>query len=269
MYDNQVLSSYYELMKEPYKWRKYGSLRESDSANNNLKDCIQQHCDFDLYTSAFFDIKSSSYKESHVFDVAWEYFAEKIVIDDLFKKYELKIDNNNCTTENTGSKSRIRNGSTSPTNINKQNKEFYNALKRITPSFVDSMKLQEFEDGEGNEITRQVEGFIKENSFVTYNWFSYIFSSFQNDPSVITPLLRIICMTVADGEEDCLIPIVIAGLSNPSSDSQEAAIMVIENWRTKNCYDALVNAIPYFNSEWMKSYGTAVLEELRKELEIC
>ncbi|MDE6772978.1 MAG: hypothetical protein K2J49_10290, partial [Muribaculaceae bacterium] len=68
-------------------------------------------------------------------------------------------------------------------------------------------------------------------------------------------------------EVDCLLPVVIAGLNHPSSEAQEAAIMVVEVWRTKNCLKALENC--YFSSDWIREYASAVVNELKNELGVC
>ena len=220
--------------------------------------------------SGIYDINSSIFEEFLVTDKSYDYIHEQIVIDDFFRKYKHKLfDRDSFASGSAVIKRDERKYSTSSNDINRRSRDFFNALKKITSSFVDALKLQEFEDGMGNDLTRQVEGFIKENDFVTYSWLGYIYSNNQNDPRVLSSLLRIICIVIGEEVEDCLLPIVIAGLSHPSSDTQEAAIMVIENWRTKNCYDALNNAKSSFNSVWIRNYGLAVLNELKEELGIC
>ena len=72
-------------------------------------------------------------------------------------------------------------------------------------------------------------------------------------------------MSVDVSYSDTLLPMVIAGLNAPSSKTQEAALMVIEEWRTKQCLDALKT---YLNrsSRLIERYAKVVETELEEEL---
>lgn len=153
--------------------------------------------------------------------------------------------------------------STDSSNIESSNRKFFTQLNNYTPTFVRILKKTDFEDGVTNYTSDIVEDFIKSNSFVTYNWLSTIYSNYQKDAIVLAGLLRIMELTIRNEDVDFLLPIVKAGLADNSSMVQEAAIMVIEQWRTKNCLDALETSS--FQSEIMKSYAYEVLEELREE----
>lgn len=74
-------------------------------------------------------------------------------------------------------------------------------------------------------------------------------------------------MVVEQENSDMLLPIVIAGLANINSKTQEAALMVIEQWRTKNCLDALQTT--NFSSVWLKEYAKQIEAELIEELCLC
>ena len=64
------------------------------------------------------------------------------------------------------------------------------------------------------------------------------------------------------------IPMVRSGLSDKSTLIQEAAIMIIEEWRTKECLDALERT--ELTSQWIKEYANSVINELKEELkEAC
>ena len=89
----------------------------------------------------------------------------------------------------------------------------------------------------------------------------------QKDSDVIAAILRIIGMTVDNEDYDKLLPLVKAGLSDNSSKAQEAAIMVIEKWRSKNCLDAIQTA--QFQSKWIREYAKQIELELITELESC
>ena len=75
-------------------------------------------------------------------------------------------------------------------------------------------------------------------------------------------------MITERGDENILLPVVVAGLRSGNSSEQEAAIMVIEEWRTKECLDALC-IVPSFASEMIADYANMVKEELEKELNLC
>lgn len=153
--------------------------------------------------------------------------------------------------------------STDSCNIESANRKFFTQLNNYTPTFVRILKKTDFEDGVTNHTSDIVENFIDVNSFVTYSWLSSIYSNYQQNSIVLAGLLRIIELTIRNEDVDFLLPIVKAGLADKSSMVQEAAIMVIEQWRTKNCLDALETSS--FQSEIMKSYAYEVLEELKEE----
>ena len=74
-------------------------------------------------------------------------------------------------------------------------------------------------------------------------------------------------MVTEKGDETMLLPIVIAGLRSGISSEQEAALMVIEEWRTKECFAALKSVA--FQSDWIADYAQMVKSELEEELGIC
>ena len=160
-----------------------------------------------------------------------------------------------------------RRGSTASSDQNQNNEAYLHALKSNSQSFINNLKHTVFEDCEENEVILQIKQYIEENAFATYLWLHYIYSNHQNDSHIIAGLLRIIGTLDLKNDEDLLLPMAIAALNHNSSEAQEAAVMVMENWRTQNCLDALKNT--QFASEWMKAYATSVIEELEEELREC
>ena len=154
--------------------------------------------------------------------------------------------------------------STDSNDIEMQNRKVFAQLQKYTLTFVRILKRTDFEDGMTNYVSDVVEDFIKSNSFVTYSWLSTIYSNYQKDAVVLAGLLRIIELTIRNEDVDILLPIVKAGLADKSSMVQEAAIMVIEQWRTKNCLDALETAT--FHSKMIEVYANQIIEELKEEL---
>lgn len=154
--------------------------------------------------------------------------------------------------------------STNTIDINTVNRAYRNQLSEETETFVEELIRMDFEDGMENYLTEEVKGYIQDNALATYSWLNHIYSSNQKNEDVIAGLLRVIAMDVEEEDYDDLLPIVKAGLCDLGARAQEAAIMVIEKWRTKNCLDALQTA--NIQSLWIRSYAKKVELELIKEL---
>lgn len=159
----------------------------------------------------------------------------------------------------------ISNFSTSSIDLNIQNEVFFEFLKKETDTFIRILYYTDFEDGIVPEISDRVNQYLEQNRLITYNWFNYLYSNYQDNTIVIAGLLRIIGQIDISNEVDCLLPLVECGLNHKDSTAQEAAIMVIEKWRTKNCLKALKNTS--FSSDWMKKYALEVIRELENELQ--
>ena len=154
--------------------------------------------------------------------------------------------------------------STNTIDINAVNRAYRNQLSEETETFVEELIRMDFEDGMENYLTEEVKGYIQDNALATYSWLNHIYFSNQKNEDVIAGLLRVIAMDVEEEDYDDLLPIVKAGLCDLGARAQEAAIMVIEKWRTKNCLDALQTA--NIQSLWIRSYAKKVELELIKEL---
>ena len=157
--------------------------------------------------------------------------------------------------------------STDTASINAVNEKFRVELRSRTDSFLNALIKTDFENGYSNEVTEEVQSYYAINKAVTINWLNEIYSENQKQPIIITGLLRIIAMTVSTGDSNTLLPIVKCGLSDGSSEAQEASIAVIESWRTKECLDALQTT--HFRSAWMDSYAKKIEKELEIELGLC
>lgn len=153
---------------------------------------------------------------------------------------------------------------TDTSSINQVNKAYLERLKQRSSAFVNSLVRTEFEDGMDNDLTEEVLNYVKGNQMATYLWLNTIYSSNQTDDVILSGLLRIIASVVDVEDSDLLLPMVKAALSDRSSNAQEAAVMVIEKWRTKNCLDALKTA--NIQSSWVRSYAKSVEKELISEL---
>lgn len=154
--------------------------------------------------------------------------------------------------------------STRSIDINRINQEDLDYFRTRTTEVADAIVNTDFEDGMENDITELIQSFIKKNKSVTYNWLNELFSKYVNNSLLVEGLLRTLAMVTKRGDENSLLPIVIAGLRSDVSSEQEAAIMVVEEWRTKECLDALKTV--HFVSDWIKTYAEKVTKELEKEI---
>lgn len=194
----------------------------------------------------------------------------------LFKSYPGGIDHDSkceitaLREDFSGSEKneRVSAVSTSSDNINILNREFFAQLDAKSSYFISKLKRTDFENGMENEIIEEVEGYMHKNLYVTISWLHKLYSSHQKDTDVLAGLLRIIGMTMAEEDMDCLLTMVKAGLADDQSKTQEAAILVIEQWRTKNCLDAL-ETTTRFSTPWIRQYADKVRMELEEELRGC
>ena len=154
--------------------------------------------------------------------------------------------------------------STSTPDINASNNAFESFLNRKTSSFIWNLLHIDFEDGISNDMIEEVRQYLHENKYVTICWIYSLFSQNQKNQNILAALLRIVAMTIHVDNADKLLPLVIAGLHQPSSKTQEAALAVIEEWRTEPCLHALQNLEAHSN--WIKKYATIVKRELEEEL---
>lgn len=148
--------------------------------------------------------------------------------------------------------------------INLANEQFRQFLDSQTSGFVSTILLTDFEDGMQNEVTRLVSEYMEKNRYVTYCWLNKIFNDYRSRPSVTSSLLRTLAMVVNVNDADIMLSMVTSGISSQHSEDQEAAIMVIEKWRTKECLDAMLNTT--YGSDWVREYAMQVASELKEEL---
>lgn len=157
---------------------------------------------------------------------------------------------------------------TGSADINQINREFLAVLEGLTPRFLAGLRREVFEDGMDNDSIVIVRDFMTQNEMATYSWLHRLFSRYENDREIVTGILRIISMTVKREDHASLLPIVTAALRSHNTDEQEAAVMVIEEWRSDLCMSLLGEALDqgYFESPMLKSYAAEVYAELQEEL---
>lgn len=157
--------------------------------------------------------------------------------------------------------------STSDNDIRKADATYFNALLNISNKVTYLILHSTFEDGMTNSAIETVRDIFYRRPYMAGIWLSYLFSYNQRNDKVIAGLLRIIA-TFEKEYSQMFIPMVRSGLSDKSTLIQEAAIMIIEEWRTKECLDAL--ECTELSSQWIQEYANSVIKELKEELkEAC
>lgn len=154
--------------------------------------------------------------------------------------------------------------STSSIDINKVNQADLEFFRMRSKEVVDAIVNTDFEDGMENDVTELIHSYIDRNKSAAYNWLHELYSKNFTNTVLVEGLLRTLVLVTEKGDENSLLPIVIAGLRSGVSSEQEAAIMVTEEWRTKECLDALRTV--QFASGWIKTYADKVIKELEKEI---
>ena len=154
---------------------------------------------------------------------------------------------------------------TSAEDVNKANQEYLDYLRTRTDEVASSILHTDFEDGMDNDVTLLVKSFARKNKSATYNWLDELYSKNLNNSIVVEGILRTLAMITEKGDENILLPIVVAGLRSEVSVEQEAALMVIEEWRTKECLEA-IRSVHRYASDMIEDYAMMVLGELEKEL---
>ena len=148
--------------------------------------------------------------------------------------------------------------------INLANEQFRQYLESQTSGFISKLVWTDFEDGMENEVTRLIGGYMEKNRYVTYCWLNKIFNDNRSRPTVTSSLLRTMAMVVNKNDADIMLSMITSGIASQHSEDQEAAVMVIEKWRTKECLDAMLNTT--YGSDWVREYAMQVVAELKEEL---
>ena len=121
-----------------------------------------------------------------------------------------------------------------------------------------------FEDGYRNALTDRFDEFYNLNPTVSLIWLYSFYNKNQKDDSVREGTLRILSFIDDSEVQDIMLTMVKASLNDINPSIQEVAMMVIENWRTEECLDALETTL--FANPWMKDYSKKIIAELKEEL---
>lgn len=167
--------------------------------------------------------------------------------------------------------------STTSESTEKKNRNFIDSLRNNKEVFLSLLYHSDFEDGESNDAIEYIKDKLSENSIATTSWLCELFSAYQIDSDnptsssfVAYGIMRILAYV---NNEDCfgyikgqLIQLLNSALTTNVSYIQEAAIMVIENWRDKDLITLLQQAV--IKDTCLSSYRDSVLEELNESVNV-
>ena len=138
--------------------------------------------------------------------------------------------------------------------------------KTITPWIVYKISKANFEDGIENDLTLLVKNLYNKYNIDVVLWLLSLYTSTQNQATVLAGLLRIISMAIPSSCDEYLLPMIKSGLYDKNPEAQEAALMVIEQWRTQLCLTTLESLNTDSLSPIFRPYIEKIKLELTKEL---
>lgn len=153
---------------------------------------------------------------------------------------------------------------TSTEAINRKNEEDKKLFDKQSYQFLYTLRHTLFEDDTENEAKILFSRMQKQNKYVAICWLQEFWAEHQTDAAVAEGVTRLIGSIEDKAYWKPLMSIVRSGLTDQNKPVQEAAIMVIESWRTLACYQALKQT--QFAAGWIKDYAMEVLLELEEEL---
>lgn len=165
------------------------------------------------------------------------------------------------------------NNSTDSQYVETENRKHIERLRNNEFYFLQVLLHSEFEDGNSNEAIAYIKEQLSINSVATSTWMAEFFVKNQgrgNDGiEILYGLLRIIAYL---NDRDCfdyiqgtLQLILQVALKNNAMYLQEAALMVIESWRSKDGLQLLKEVT--FENPYIQKYADMIKNELTSELE--
>lgn len=164
------------------------------------------------------------------------------------------------------------NNLTNSESVEKENRNHIDKLRNNEFYFVQILLHSSFEDGNSNEAIEYIKEQLSINSVATSNWLAEFFVKNQqrdcDGMEILYGLLRIIAYL---NDIDCfdyirgtLVVILQAALNTDTIYLQEAALMVIESWRNKDCLHLLKEM--KFEDSYIQKYADIIKNELIQEL---
>lgn len=168
--------------------------------------------------------------------------------------------------------------STDTADMRKMEEILAEKFKKDTPFFISILKYADFEDGYSNDAIELVSKKFEESPFVASVWLGNVFNQCYvgaefNDMGrneLLFGILRIVAY-LNDKEyfgyiQENLSNLVLLGLKEDDTSIQDAALMVIENWRDKKSFDMLDSVD--FSQSILKNYAEKLKSELQTELSL-
>lgn len=189
------------------------------------------------------------------------------LMNSFSENYSKSTVTSSCEYADTTAKNRLNQNIeelTSTEAINHKNEADKKQFDKQAYQFLYILRHTLFEDDTENEITIFFSRMQKQNKYVAICWLQEFWSEHQTDAAVAEGVTRLIGRIEDKAYWKPLMSIVRAGLTDQNKAVQEAAIMVIESWRTLACYQALKQT--QFAAGWIKDYASEVMLELEEEL---
>lgn len=166
-----------------------------------------------------------------------------------------------------------KNNSTNSEAVEKENRNHIDKLRNNEFYFVQILLYSSFEDGNSNEAIEYIKEQLSINSVATSNWIAEFFVKNQRDDDrieieILYGLLRIIAYL---NDRDCfdyihgVLQLVLqTALQSDIVYLQEAALMVTEAWRDKDCLHLLKKM--KFEDSYIQKYADIIKNELTSEI---
>ena len=152
--------------------------------------------------------------------------------------------------------------------INKINSRDMDFFRSQNEQIISAIMHSDFSDGMDNDVTLCIRKFVHKNRYVAYDWMHELYINNQSQPIIVVGLLRSLVMVTEPEDEAIMLTMVKSAMNSNNTAEQEAALMIIEEWRSKECLEIL-HSLSHFSSEWLSDYAHLVSSELEKELESC
>lgn len=154
---------------------------------------------------------------------------------------------------------------TNTSNANVLNERFLARLEEEKEEVIFTMLHSSIEDGYDNEVVEYMRPYMDENKYMTLFWLYGLYAQNMSNPTIFASILYLLCcLDIKQIDMAMMISLVCNGMNSKFSIVQESALKVVEQWRSKECLEALKQAT--FASKWISSYAERVKKELENEL---
>ena len=152
----------------------------------------------------------------------------------------------------------------STSDANLINERFLSKLDADKEGIIYLMLHTSIEDGYDNEVVEYMRPYFNESKYMTLFWLYGLYAQYMSNQWVFAAILNLLsCLDVKQRDMSSMVSLVSNGLNSKYSIVQEAAIKVVEKWRSKECLEAMRQST--FSSSWMMSYAKRVIQELEIE----